>query len=762
VPDPTPPAQTCPQCGATVSPLAPEGLCPACVAKRNLVGDTAFSGEAPGLARSVPTIDELAPHFPQLELVEYLGRGGMGVVYKARQKSLGRVVALKLLAPERVGKANFDERFTQEARALAVLSHPNIVTIFDFGQAGGFYFLLMEFVDGVNLRQAMQASRFTPEQALAIVPPVCEALQYAHEHGIVHRDIKPENLLLDRDGRVKIADFGVAKILDENSSFDLAESQPAGTPQYMAPEQKDHQRTDHRADIYSLGVVLYEMLTGELPADKLRLPSSRLRGMQIDVRLDEIVLRALEKTPELRYQTAAEMRTRVEAVTRTPAGAPHLAAKRPVAVRLLLALACTLVIGLICGAFVVFASWKGSRSAQAEANALRSQAAARKTWAHGATGESTRLVTASGRLSPVPGAPAKWQIHALVAEADIASAKIGQDVSFTLDALPQGISLGKIAQVGKTPIKVQNTVRYETIIDVNAGAADESKFQPGMTVSVTFLVEVYPKSSGDGAGEAKSVPAEARTGGGTRPSSHADADLSFGSGLLPDLVAAIERRIPTWPLRGSWQMPNVVFASGTENARVQAPITLRDVTPMQAVTHVAAAAGCVLEPIEAIADEERSPYAKGQVIGYRFVLDPTRAGRAAREQDAAPRDPKPDLSSAAGNQEEEIIRLARERLEQIRQSYEGNHVSLSEVDQAEGELALAEARADPLKRADARFTMATKYLERLESAHRAGHISDEEYNQAKQRKLEAELELRRARSDSSRKTERNADLKSAE
>jgi predicted Ser/Thr protein kinase len=242
----------------------------------------------------------------------------MGVVYKARQKSLDRLVALKLLAPERVHDPQFALRFGREARALAALNHPNIVTIHDFGQAGGFYFLLMEFVDGVNLRQAMKAGRFTPEQALAIVPPVCEALQFAHEHGIVHRDIKPENLLLDKDGRVKIADFGIAKMLNtDDADAGVAESQPAGTPQYMAPEQKAHRATDHRTDIYSLGVVLYEMLTGELPATNLQPPSRRV---QIDVRLDEIVLRALESKPELRFQTAGEFRTRVETLTEAASG----------------------------------------------------------------------------------------------------------------------------------------------------------------------------------------------------------------------------------------------------------------------------------------------------------------------------------------------------------------------------------------------------------------------------------------------------------
>ena len=275
------------------------------------------------------TPEELAPHFPQLEIIECLGRGGMGVVYKARQKSLNRLVALKLLAPERVDDAGFADRFQKEAHALAALNHPHIVTVYDFGAVDAaslrqgdasssvpaahsrIYFLLMEFVDGVNLRVAMKAGRFTPEQALAVVPPICEALQYAHEHGIVHRDIKPENLLLDKAGRVKIADFGVAKMLGmEAPGAGVAESQPAGTPQYMAPEQRgDAQRVDHRADIYSLGVVLYEMLTGELPDGKVGAPSMKVR---IDVRLDEIVLRALHENPDLRYRTAAEFKTDLE------------------------------------------------------------------------------------------------------------------------------------------------------------------------------------------------------------------------------------------------------------------------------------------------------------------------------------------------------------------------------------------------------------------------------------------------------------------
>lgn len=302
----------CQRCGAAI-PDAPEGLCPRC-----LMAQVMQPTQAGDSAGAMPPFkpEEIAPHFPQLEILECLGRGGMGVVYKARQKSLNRLVALKLLAPERSDDPHFAARFEKEAQALAALNHPHIVGVHDFGQAGGFYYLLMEFVDGVNLRQLLQTRRLAPKEALSIVPPVCDALQCAHDHGIVHRDIKPENLLIEKTGKVKIADFGVAKMLGATPSHlppsalgqDVA-SQAFGTPDYAAPEQANGQ-VDHRADIYSLGVVLYEMLTGERPKDKLEAPS---RCVQVDVRIDEIVLRALEKTPELRFATAAEFRTRVEA-----------------------------------------------------------------------------------------------------------------------------------------------------------------------------------------------------------------------------------------------------------------------------------------------------------------------------------------------------------------------------------------------------------------------------------------------------------------
>ena len=264
-----------------------------------------------------PAVAEVAKLFPQFEILELLGQGGMGAVYKARQPALDRLVALKILPPQASGDSGFADRFTREARALARLSHPNIVAVHEFGQAGGLHYFVMEYVEGLNLRQLEQAGKLTPREAMKIIPQICDALQFAHDEGIVHRDIKPENVMLDKKGRVKIADFGLAKILGlEPEGMRLTGAKDVmGTPHYMAPEQIEHpQEVDHRADIYSLGVVFYEMLTGELPLGKFAPPS---RKVQVDVRLDEVVLHALEKEPELRYQQASQVKSDVETIATT-------------------------------------------------------------------------------------------------------------------------------------------------------------------------------------------------------------------------------------------------------------------------------------------------------------------------------------------------------------------------------------------------------------------------------------------------------------
>src|SRR6266576_1904046 len=301
----------CPQCGATLPEGALAGLCPACLLKQGAEADTSTQSEAERF--QPPSVEEVAKLFPQLEILAFIGKGGMGAVYKARQPALDRFVALKILPPQVASGPGFAERFTREARALARLSHPNIVAVHEFGQVNGLPFFLMEFVDGPNLRQLEQAGRLSPREALQIVPQICEALQFAHDEGIVHRDIKPENILLDKKGRVKIADFGIAKIMGSEGGTDLTETKGAiGTPHYMAPEQVEKpQEVDHRADIFALGVVFYEMLTGELPLGKFAPPS---RKVHVDVRLDDVVLRALEKEPELRYQQASQVKTAVETI----------------------------------------------------------------------------------------------------------------------------------------------------------------------------------------------------------------------------------------------------------------------------------------------------------------------------------------------------------------------------------------------------------------------------------------------------------------
>ncbi len=300
----------CESCQAELPMDSTKILCPRCL-------EAAAAKEAsppPDTGFSPPRPDTLRGLFPQLEILELLGRGGMGAVYKARQRGLNRFVALKILPPEISRVPGFAERFAREAQALARLSHPNIVTVIDLGQSGSLYYFLMEFVDGVNLRQMLQSRQLTPRDAVGLMPQICEGLEYAHGEGIIHRDIKPENILLDGKGRVKIADFGLSKLVGPAApDVQLTQSsQVMGTLHYIAPEQFEQGKpVDHRADIYALGVVLYEMLAGELPLGHFELPSAKAA---VDSRLDEVVLHALEKNPTRRYQQVSELRLQLEEI----------------------------------------------------------------------------------------------------------------------------------------------------------------------------------------------------------------------------------------------------------------------------------------------------------------------------------------------------------------------------------------------------------------------------------------------------------------
>ena len=283
-------------------------------------GATASMSEADAVKEKTPrfkppSLQEIAAEFPNLEVIEVAGVGGMGVVYKVMQKELGRVVALKILPSEIASDPSFTARFSQEARALATLSHPNVVHLYDAGESENYYFLLMEYVDGINLREAIREGNLKPEEALSIVPQVCEALQFAHSNGIVHRDIKPENILIDKQGVVKVADFGLAKLVDADLNL-TATQQVMGTLHYMAPEQvRQTSDVDHRADLYSLGVVFYEMLTGQLPLGKFALPSD---ATSVHPSVDSVVLRTLENEPDQRYQSATEMQSDIASVKWKP------------------------------------------------------------------------------------------------------------------------------------------------------------------------------------------------------------------------------------------------------------------------------------------------------------------------------------------------------------------------------------------------------------------------------------------------------------
>jgi tRNA A-37 threonylcarbamoyl transferase component Bud32 len=325
----------CPICAVVLPPGADE-LCPACLAaeegRKRAQQKKAPQQEETETYRdptAPPEVAELAPLFLQLEIYGLLGRGGMAAVYKARQPHLDRPVALKLLTRGTEDPA-FAERFAREARTLARLAHPRIVAVHDSGLAGGHCYLLMEYVEGMNLREMVRggnvmygpknrllpgitAGRMAPEVVRTLADQMCEALEYAHAQGVIHRDIKPENILCSRDGLVKLADFGLAKLVaaDAEATRLTAAGHVVGTLRYMAPEQMEKPETvDHRADIYALGVVIYELLTGEAPTGRFRAPSELA---PVEPRLDVVILRALDKDPGRRFANVTEFRTALNA-----------------------------------------------------------------------------------------------------------------------------------------------------------------------------------------------------------------------------------------------------------------------------------------------------------------------------------------------------------------------------------------------------------------------------------------------------------------
>ncbi len=250
--------------------------------------------------------------------MEKLGGGGMAVVYRARCCFLQRDVTIKVLRPEYYGDEDFVERFRREAQAVASLSHPNIVNVYDVGQEDNIHYIVMEYVEGKNLKEVIRERGPLPiEEAVDIAHQICEGLDHAHEHNIIHRDIKPHNILITKTGRVKVTDFGIARAATAATVTQTGTI--VGSVHYFSPEQAKGEGTGHRSDIYSVGVVLYEMLTGKLAFEGDTPISVILKQVQADPEhpsklnpavtpeLEKVVLRAMAKNPDYRYQTAGEM-----------------------------------------------------------------------------------------------------------------------------------------------------------------------------------------------------------------------------------------------------------------------------------------------------------------------------------------------------------------------------------------------------------------------------------------------------------------------
>ncbi len=364
------------------------------------------SKPSPG-AWEPPTPEELQRDFQQYEIRGILGRGGMGAVYKGWQRSLDRLVAIKILPPGLDdGVSDFTERFKREAKAMAHLQHPGIVAVHDAGETpGGLLYFIMECVEGTDVQRLVnERKRLDPSEALRIASAVCDALAYAHAHGVIHRDIKPSNIMLDARGTVKIADFGLAKSTAPGTTVLTVSNVTMGTPDFMAPEALHGvANVDHRADIYAVGVMLYQTLTGKLPRGKYDPPSRVVPGL--DKRLDRIVDRALQPEPAARFPNASDMRAAMAPITlslskRTPAtGSAVASRKRP-----LLIVPVAAVLAAVA-ALVHFAPWKkgGGVSPKPATPTGREQDGLAMNPLPGATKDAPFSNTLGQEFVPVPG-----------------------------------------------------------------------------------------------------------------------------------------------------------------------------------------------------------------------------------------------------------------------------------------------------------------------------------------------------------------------
>jgi len=305
--------ESCPECGSPLPESAPLGMCPGCLL-RSARGHNLAKERRRTIEVDPPASAELEELFAgKFAIAELLGHGGMGAVYRAQQCRIDRPVAIKLL-PFRNDDPEYIERFLREAKALGKLSHPNIVTLIDYGEAGGYFYMVMEYVEGGDLGKRLSSGPLPEAETVRVLTQICQALDYAHSSGVIHRDIKPGNILLGEDGTVKLVDFGLAKGINaDDRDLNLTwANEMMGTPNYMAPEQGVNPLTaDHRADIFSLGVLTYEMLTGTLPSGNFPLPS---KTSSVSRRWDPFVLKAMASDPNLRFDRASQMEKKLRSI----------------------------------------------------------------------------------------------------------------------------------------------------------------------------------------------------------------------------------------------------------------------------------------------------------------------------------------------------------------------------------------------------------------------------------------------------------------
>lgn len=315
--------------------------------------------------------------YGRYRIVKELGKGNMGVVYQAHDPKIDRMVALKVLRPDRVTSDAFVARFLKEARAIGRLHHPRIVTVYDVGEDHGTVYIAMEYLQGEPLDEVMQKGRLTVPQSIDVVCQVAEALDYAHQQGIVHRDIKPSNIILTRNQKVRLTDFGIARIEDTAAGYQTQAGEILGTPMYMSPEQVMGKKADGRSDLYSIGVILYEMITGKRPFTGNNL-AAIFRSITHDVpeqpysidpfisrSLSDVIMKSLSKSPDDRFQSGkalADALARMNAMPEVFHDSEKKQKKSRGKAIGIMAMACIALIGIALGGYHYFSKPASSPS----------------------------------------------------------------------------------------------------------------------------------------------------------------------------------------------------------------------------------------------------------------------------------------------------------------------------------------------------------------------------------------------------------------